>query len=382
MLHTFTQNTAPPHQIQALEQRYASELQLIRLETDAAEAATSKRLADHQQLQGRVSTLESQLRKLRRGAEDAAVQLRAAREEAAELRAAKEAAVVEREQGLIRGERMIRQLQVFGWRAVVGLRASESVVRGIKGCVQLKQLSVLNVSSNRHLQAEVSELQHMSETLTRKARHLQTELDESTRAQEAMHDQMLALQSANATLSAQLLDAKAVAARECQLAADKAAAAERQWGEKIRALMQECLDKDRKLAESSLQKQDAIAHAVCDAEARAATAEARAAEVARGAAEREGGTAARVEAAEQAAAGVWGWVGGWMAWYSGNAVAACFAMQGGFCAAVHSVLICTTALQSSQNAEWQQRALQSDSQARTDAAAARKVRVSACMRAL
>jgi hypothetical protein len=38
---------------QALEQRFAAELQLVRLETDAAEAAMAQRLAGHEKLQGR-----------------------------------------------------------------------------------------------------------------------------------------------------------------------------------------------------------------------------------------------------------------------------------------------------------------------------------------
>lgn len=80
----------------------------------------------------RVSSLEQQLRTSRRDAADAASQLRRAREEADELRAAKEAAVVEREQGLIKAERGVKQLA-----------------------------------------SEAAEARGMSEGLARKARHLQ-----------------------------------------------------------------------------------------------------------------------------------------------------------------------------------------------------------------
>ncbi|KIY94471.1 hypothetical protein MNEG_13492 [Monoraphidium neglectum] len=182
----------------ALEQRRASELQLVRLETDAAEAALGKRLAGHAQLQERAASLEQQLRAARRQGEEAAAELRRAREEAAEMRAAKEAAVVEREQGLARGGRAVKQLQ-----------------------------------------AEAADLRALSEGLARKARHLQGELDESTRAQEATHGQLLALQAAAAASDAQLADARAAAARERQLAAGRAAAAEQQWRDKVGALLQE-----------------------------------------------------------------------------------------------------------------------------------------------
>lgn len=59
-----------------------------------------------------VASLEQQLRTAKRQGDEAAVQLRRFREEAAELRAEKEAAVVAKEQGLIRGERLVKQLQV------------------------------------------------------------------------------------------------------------------------------------------------------------------------------------------------------------------------------------------------------------------------------
>lgn len=68
---------------------------------------------------------------------------------------------------------------------------------------------------------------------------LQAELDDSTRAQEAMHLQLMSLQASHTSLSAQLADAKAAAARERGAAADRGAAAEAQWRERIGKLMQE-----------------------------------------------------------------------------------------------------------------------------------------------
>ncbi|GBF97644.1 hypothetical protein Rsub_10520 [Raphidocelis subcapitata] len=245
----------------ALEQRYASELALVRLETDAAEAALAKKLAGHGQLKDRAATLEQQLRAARRAANERASELAAARDEAAALRAAKESAVVEREAAAVRGGRAARQLQ-----------------------------------------GELGEVRALSEGLARKARGLQAELDESTRAQEAMHEQLLSAQAANTSLAEQLASARAAAAREARTGEERAAAAEASWRERIGQLTEECLEKDRRLADAVLREQAAVIAAARDAEARAAATDAHAAEAVRDAAAREAEATARVEAAEAAAA--------------------------------------------------------------------------------
>jgi hypothetical protein len=64
----------------------------------------------------RAIKLEQQLRAAKRAQEEAELHLREIRAEAEELRHAKETAVVEREQGAVKGERRIKQLQVQGCR--------------------------------------------------------------------------------------------------------------------------------------------------------------------------------------------------------------------------------------------------------------------------
>lgn len=61
---------------------------------------------------GKVQRLEQQLRQLQQQKEDASMQLLFLRDEALELRQAKDAAVVEKEQLVIRCERRNQQLQV------------------------------------------------------------------------------------------------------------------------------------------------------------------------------------------------------------------------------------------------------------------------------
>ena len=57
--------------------------------------------------------LEQQLRAAKRAQEEADLHLRELRAESEELRQAKEAAVVEREQAAVKGERRAKQLQVI-----------------------------------------------------------------------------------------------------------------------------------------------------------------------------------------------------------------------------------------------------------------------------
>jgi len=62
-------------------------------------------------VQNRAVKLEQQLRAAKRAQEEAELHLRELRAESEELRQAKEAAVVEREQAVVKGERRAKQLQ-------------------------------------------------------------------------------------------------------------------------------------------------------------------------------------------------------------------------------------------------------------------------------
>eukprot|EP00775_Hariotina_reticulata_P003829 gene3829-4086_t len=119
-------------------------------------------------------------------------------QEAVELRHAKEAAVVDKEHIAVRLERRSQQQQVA-----------------------------------------VQELQVLVDSLTRKNRHLTQELLEAGRSHESTHSQLMQLQAHNTALASQLADAQATAASEKKLLHDQLRAAEEQWQDRIKDLIEQ-----------------------------------------------------------------------------------------------------------------------------------------------
>eukprot|EP00877_Chromochloris_zofingiensis_P010626 jgi/Chrzof1/5817/Cz16g16270.t1 len=246
----------------AMEVRHETEIATLTAEHQAVVAALKGKLLGQEHAQGDTMRAEQQLRGFKRAEEEANSQVRHLKDEIQDLRREKEAAVVDKEQAMIRADRRMKQLQV-----------------------------------------EVNELHSLVESLTRKNRHLQSELNESSRVQETMHSQLITLQGSNSSLASQLADAKAVAAREHQLLLDKHAAAERHWEHKVNDLLTEVLQKDRQLSEVVASHDSAMRQLQITADERVAVAEAAAAEHVKEATAKQTEWTAKLQEAEAAVAG-------------------------------------------------------------------------------
>jgi hypothetical protein len=72
---------------------------------------------------------------------------------------------------------------------------------------------------------------------------------------------LLPLQASNASLTSQLADVQAAAAREKQLLQDKAASAEAAWQGRNKDLLEQLLSKERQVAQLTLSKAAALRQA-------------------------------------------------------------------------------------------------------------------------
>ncbi|WIA21513.1 hypothetical protein OEZ85_000716 [Tetradesmus obliquus] len=255
------EHEALQNSVRSQDLQQQNELQLLQGQCDVQQQALTDKSRALEAAQDRAQQLEQQLRQAQQLREETALQLHFAKDEAAELRQAKEAAVVEREQLAVRLERRSQQQQ-----------------------------------------AEISELSGLVESLTRKNRHLADELAESSRAQEAGHSQLMSLQASSASLASQLADAQALAARERQLLADKAAAAEQLWHERNKELLEQVLQTERQLAQLTVSGQQALRSAEAAAAEELGAAQQAAAARQREAAARIAELSSKLEAAEASAA--------------------------------------------------------------------------------
>eukprot|EP00878_Enallax_costatus_P029398 GHUV01031874.1.p1 GENE.GHUV01031874.1~~GHUV01031874.1.p1 ORF type:complete len:407 (+),score=149.79 GHUV01031874.1:549-1769(+) len=202
------EHEALQNSIRSQELLRKGELDVLQGQYEAVQHALGDKLSALEAATSKVQQLEQQLRQAQQHKEEASMQLHFLRDEALELRKTKEAAVMEKEQLTIRLERR-----------------------------------------NHQLQCELRELQSLVESLTRKNRHLADELKHSNRAQEAAHTQLMSLQASNTSLSSQLADAQTAVTRERQLQAERIAAAEQQWQERINELLGQVLQKERQIAQ-------------------------------------------------------------------------------------------------------------------------------------